>query len=160
MLIFSDVTFVLFRFRLSAFTEAAALRSIVLRSSICMRPDSHTQLPTTACVIFLFLFLPFFVSLEMSLFPSIFVPLPFYLCMPEYGDGQADAGWDCRNRLARPKYRANGGRDREKNIFPAQLTTSRIGNLTRLILTLAVCDDHVWVVRRTFSPSGWCFSTL
>ena len=34
---------------------------------------------------------------------------------------------------------ANG--DREKNIFPVQLTTSRIGNLTLLILTLATCDD-------------------
>ena len=32
---------------------------------------------------------------------------------------------------------ANG--DRESIIFPIQLTTSRIGNLTRLILTLAIC---------------------
>ena len=31
--------------------------------------------------------------------------------------------------------------DREKLIFPVQLTTSRIGNLTRLIHTLAICDD-------------------
>ena len=68
---FSGVTFafVLLRFRLYIFTEAAALRSIVLRSSICMRPDSHT-------CFFLF---PFF--LETSLFTSIFVPLPFSLCM-------------------------------------------------------------------------------
>ena len=29
--------------------------------------------------------------------------------------------------------------DREIVIFPVQLTTSRIGNLTRLILTLATC---------------------
>ena len=29
-------------------------------------------------------FLPFFLPLEMSLFPSIFVPLPFYLCIGEY----------------------------------------------------------------------------
>ena len=29
-----------------------------------------------------------------------------------------------------------------KHIFPVQLTTSRIGNITRLILTLAICDDH------------------
>ena len=36
---------------------------------------------TTVCVLFSFLFLPFFVSLEMSLFPSIFVPLPFSLCV-------------------------------------------------------------------------------
>ena len=33
--------FVLLRFRIDAFTEAAALRLIVFRSSICMRPDSH-----------------------------------------------------------------------------------------------------------------------
>ena len=32
---------------------------------------------------------------------------------------------------------ANG--DREILIFPVQLTTSRIGNLTRLIHTLAIC---------------------
>ena len=36
-------------------------------------------------------------------------------------------------------------RDREKNIFPVQLTTSRIGNLTRLILALAICDDHTYI---------------
>ena len=29
--------------------------------------------------------------------------------------------------------------DREMSIFPVQLTTSRIGNLTRLIHTLAMC---------------------
>ena len=66
-----DRSFVLLRFRLYAFTEAAALRSIVLRSPICMRPDTHM------CF---FLFFSFF--LEISLFPSIFVPLrPFSLCM-------------------------------------------------------------------------------
>ena len=35
---------------------------------------------------------------------------------------------------------ANG--DREILIFPDQLTTSRIGNFTRLIHTLAICDGH------------------
>ena len=30
-------------------------------------------------------------------------------------------------------------------IFPVQLTTSRIGNLTRLIHTLAICDDHTYI---------------
>ena len=30
-------------------------------------------------------------------------------------------------------------------IFLVQLTTSRIGNLTRLILTLATCDDHTYI---------------
>ena len=29
--------------------------------------------------------------------------------------------------------------------FPAQLTTSRIGNLTRLIQTLAICDDCTYI---------------
>ena len=37
-------------------------------------------------------------------------------------------------------------RGQEKNIFKTffsvQLTTSRIGNLTQLILTLAICNDH------------------
>ena len=33
------------------------------------------------------------------------------------------------------------GRDEEMFIFPVQLTTSRIGNLTRCILTLAIYDD-------------------
>ena len=32
--------------------------------------------------------------------------------------------------------------DREMSILSVKLATSRIGNLTRLILTLAICDDH------------------
>ena len=47
---------------------------------------------------------------------------------------QADAGRDCRTRLARPILT-----DRETSIFPVQLTTHRIVNLTRLIHTLAIC---------------------
>ena len=39
---------------------------------------------------------------------------------------------------------ANG--DRELTIFPVQLTTSRIGNLTRLIHTLLnVSDDYTYI---------------
>ena len=38
---------------------------------------------------------------------------------------------------------ANG--DREISIFPVQLTMSRIGSLIRLILTLAICDDHTYI---------------
>ena len=30
-------------------------------------------------------------------------------------------------------------------IFPVQLTLSRIGNPTRLIHTLAICDDHTYI---------------
>ena len=29
--------------------------------------------------------------------------------------------------------------------FPVQLTTSRIGNLTQLILTLVICEDHTYI---------------
>ena len=39
---------------------------------------------------------------------------------------------------------ANG--DREIFVFPVPLTTSRIGNLTRLTLTLAICDDYTYCV--------------
>ena len=37
-------------------------------------------------------------------------------------------------------------RDREKLFFPVQLTTSRISNLTRLTLTLVICDDHTYIL--------------
>ena len=56
---------------------------------------------------------------------------------PEYGDEQADAGRDCRTRLAGLNSQANA--DREIFSFPVQLTTSSIGNLTRLIHTLTIC---------------------
>ena len=46
---------------------------------------------------------------------------------------------------------ANG--DREIFNFPVQLTTSRIDNLTRLILTLALCDDHTYA-RQNGRPGG------
>ena len=38
---------------------------------------------------------------------------------------------------------ANG--DREMFTSPVQLTTSRIGDLTRLIHTLAICDGHTYI---------------
>ena len=38
---------------------------------------------------------------------------------------------------------ANG--DGKILFLSAQLTTSRIGNLTWLILTLAICDDHTYI---------------
>ena len=52
---------------------------------------------------------------------------------------QADAGQNCRTRILR--------RERGQGIFffPVQLTTSRIGNLTRLIHTLAIQDDNTYI---------------
>ena len=63
---------------------------------------------------------------------------------PEYGDEQADAG-----RIAEPVSRDQifrCERGQGKIIFPVQLTTSMIGNLTRLILTLAICGDHTYYI--------------
>ena len=70
-------------------------------------------------------------------------PASKHQIQPEYGDEQAHAG---RDGTAEPVSRdqisgANG--DRENCIFPLQLTTSmRIGNLTQLIHTFAISDDH------------------
>ena len=36
-------------------------------------------------------------------------PVSKHQIQPEYGDEQADAGRDCRNRLARPNYQARPG---------------------------------------------------
>ena len=67
-------------------------------------------------------------------------PVSKHQIQPGYGDEQADAGRDCRTRLERPNSQART--DREIFfIFPIQLTTRKIGNHTRLILTLAICDD-------------------
>ena len=49
-------------------------------------------------------------------------------------NGQADAGQDGQTRLARPCFQALTGTG--NMYFPFQLTTRRIGNLTRLIYTL------------------------
>ena len=68
-------------------------------------------------------------------------PVSNHNIQPEYGDEQADAGRDFRTRLARPNFSGANG-DREKIIQHVQLTTSWTGNLTRLILTLAKCDNH------------------
>ena len=71
-------------------------------------------------------------------------PVSKHLIQPEFGDRKADAGRDCRSRLARPNSQARTGTGKysyiDLHVFPVQLTTNRIGNLiTRLILTLAVC---------------------
>ena len=46
--------------------------------------------------------------------------------------------------LSRETKFSGANEEREIFIFPVQLTTSRIGNRTRLILTLAVCDKHTY----------------
>ena len=67
---------------------------------------------------------------------------------------QADAGLDGEMSRETNFSGANGYRD---NTFacPVQLTTSRIGNLTRLI-HLAICDDHVYLLLScTYIPTKY-----
>ena len=56
----------------------------------------------------------------------------------EHGDEQADAGRDCRKPSRETKFSGMNA-DSGMLIFPVQLTTSKIGNLTRMIHTLAIC---------------------
>ena len=74
---------------------------------------------------------------------------------PEYGDEQAEAGRDCRTRLAEPNSQARTGADREIFIFPVELTTSRVGNITRLIHTLAISDDNVYNIQEKLHCSSY-----
>ena len=78
MAFFSGVTFVLFcfAFRLYAFVEAAALRSIVLRYA-------GVPIATRVSLFLSFSFL-FFVYLEMSLFPSIVCTISAFSLYGEY----------------------------------------------------------------------------
>ena len=69
-------------------------------------------------------------------------PVSKHHIQPEYRDEQADAGRDCRTRLARPNPQARNA-DREILFFLVQLTMSRIGNLTRLIHTLATIHTYI-----------------
>ena len=64
-------------------------------------------------------------------------PVSKHQIQPKYGDEQADAGRDCRTR--RETIFSGANAEREILIFPFLLTTSRIGNLTKLIHTLAKC---------------------
>ena len=72
-------------------------------------------------------------------------PVCKHQIQPEYGDDQADAGAGLPNPSRETKF-SGANADREIFIFPVQLTTCRIGNLTRLIHTLDICDDHTYIL--------------
>ena len=57
---------------------------------------------------------------------------------------QADVGRDGQTNPSHDTKFSGANVDREKTIFPVQLTTSRIGNLTWLILCY-ICDDHTYI---------------
>ena len=70
-------------------------------------------------------------------------PVSTHQIQHEHGDGQADAGRDCRTHFARPN--SHGERGQGKTNFPCSLTTIRIGNFTRLILPLLyVMTIHIY----------------
>ena len=62
-------------------------------------------------------------------------PLSKHQMQPEYGERAGWRGTGHANPSRKTKV-SGANRDREMLIFPVQLTTSRIGNLTRLIHTL------------------------
>ena len=65
-------------------------------------------------------------------------PVRKHQIQPEYGNERADAGRDCRRNPSREtKFPGTNG-DREILVSPVQLTTTKIGNLTCLILTPAI----------------------
>ena len=79
-------------------------------------------------------------------------PVSKHQIQPEYEDEQAGAGRDCQTRLARPNSQAQTRTG--KLIFPVQLTTSRIDNLTRLIHSLTICVTiHPWYCYRIVSEN-------
>ena len=67
-------------------------------------------------------------------------PVTKHQIQPEYGYEQADTRRNCQTNPSREAKFSGANGDREISIFfPVQLITSRIGNLTRVIHTLAIC---------------------
>ena len=87
-------------------------------------------------------------------------PVSKHQIQPEYGDEQAEG---LPNPSRETKFSGANG-DREKSFSLVQLTTSRIGNLTRLIHTLAirVMCDHTYYHRGTRSNAmkRFCLCSL
>ena len=74
-------------------------------------------------------------------------PMSKHQIQPEYGNEQVDAGRKYRNPSHETKFSGANG-DREIFISPVQLTSSRIGNLIRLIIIL------LYIVRSTVVQYG------
>ena len=62
---------------------------------------------------------------------------------PEYGDEQADAGRDCRNRLTRPNSEARTGTG--EYYFPCLADHEQDWQPYPVDLYSAICDDHTYV---------------
>ena len=76
----------------------------------------------------------------------------------EYGDEQADAGRDCRNRLARPNYQARTGAGEYS--FPCSADHEQDCNLTRSILTVLSLYVMVTIHKADIQCIGSCVSPV
>ena len=140
------VCFVLLRFRVYAFVEAAALRSIVLR---------YTHAPIATRVSFFLSFLLLFGDVAFS---EYFLYHRRFLFVWRVRRTFLPSGWCFSILSPRAGFLTSAyvriqsiknipNADRGIFIFPVQLTTSRIGNLTRLIHTLAIyVTIHTYII--------------
>ena len=88
-------------------------------------------------------------------------PVSKHQIQSEYGDEQADAGrYSILPNPSRETKFSGTNADRKIIIFPIQLTTRRTGNLTRLIHTIAICDDHTYIHTTGEEPTALLCCTL
>ena len=84
-------------------------------------------------------------------------PVSMHQVQPEYGDEQGWRGTGLPKPSREAKFSGANG-VREISIFPVELTTTKVGNLTRLTLTLAICVTIHTSSRSTplLSVSSFC----
>ena len=70
-------------------------------------------------------------------------PVSKHQIQPEYGDEQADAGRDCRNRLARPNSQARTGTG--EYYFPCSADHEQDWQPYPVDPYSAICDDHTYI---------------
>ena len=71
-------------------------------------------------------------------------PVSKHQIQPEYGDEQADAGRDCRTRLARPNYQART-RTQGNTYFPCSADNVQDWQPYPVDPYSAICDDPTYI---------------
>ena len=79
-------------------------------------------------------------------------PVSKHQIQPEYGDEQADAGRDCRNRLARPDSQARTGTG--EYYFPCSADHEQDWQPYPVDPYSAICDDHTYIRHGTATWNG------
>ena len=81
-------------------------------------------------------------------------PVRKHHIQPEYGNEQADAGWDCRTRLAIPNSQAQTGTGKYYyNHFPFSADHEQDWQLYSVDPSFDICDNHVRT-RKKFKGVG------